>query len=484
MTHTQECAVEDADRLQLPQLDLRSPIEPRPRGCIVPLTADQRYFCKALLRFCPERRLLNVRMCASATRITGPLSLTLLERSIAGLVRRHEPLRTTFKPVKGVTTLHIDPPGEYTLTCVDLSALSKSEAESNARRLTSEFQDQRIDLSTGPVFEARLFKLATQEHVLIVLVDHMISDGMSNVLLDNEIWQAYDDALGDEPASLPTPPVQFADYAVWLERTRESWRVEHEDYWKQYLPGVAPTIIPVSPDANECPERGPVAHISFGSALIARLRQFADSQQISLSNVVLMIYATAMSLWCDKEDLIIRCPVHGRHSRPELKNVIGLFSSFVCLRIRVNRRCKLLDLLAQVQDEMRNALAHRDLDRMLDLMPECLTTELEFHWRSARWPGQAVKTRPPLNQLIKRQPFLIRSPGLPRWHLKFWSIFNETPSDVCVTIRYQVHLLRPAAVEQFGNDMRSIAKILIDHPLDQIDLALFSRRRGIYGTSQ
>jgi len=69
--------------------------------------------------------------------------------------------------------------------------------------LSAEFQDQKIDLSVGPVFEARLFKLALDEHVLIVLADHMISDGTSNLLLDKEIWQAYDHAIDGEPASLP-----------------------------------------------------------------------------------------------------------------------------------------------------------------------------------------------------------------------------------------------------------------------------------------
>jgi hypothetical protein len=482
MTHTHECVGQDADRLQQ-QLDLRIPIEPRLEGCTVPLTADQRYLLKTVICSNPEQRPISVRLCISAKRIMGPLSLALLEGSIAGLLQRHEALRTTFKEFEGVTTQHIDPPDQYRLTCVDLSTLSKSEAESEAKRLTREFQDQRIDLSIGPVFEARLFKLATQEHVLIVLADHMISDGVSNELLEKEMWQAYDDALDDEPASPPTPHIQFADYAVWLERTKDARRVEYEDYWKQRRADGAPTIIPVSLDVNECPERGPLAHISFGSALTVQLRQFAERQQVSLSNVMLMIYATAMSLWCGKEDLIIRCPVHGRHGKPELKNVVGFFSSFVCLSIRVSRRLTLQGLLAQVQDEMCNVLAHRDLDSMLDLAPECLKTELEFHWRSARRSAQAVK-KLLLNQPIKRHPFLIRSPGLPRWHLKFWCIFNETPSDICVTVRYQVHLLRPAAVEKFGNDMRSIAKSLIDRPLDPIHQVAFSCGRDIHDATQ
>jgi len=466
MTHARECVKKGVDRLQLSQLDLQAAIEPRPQECIVPLTADQKHFLKASIR---------MRMCASATRIIGPLNLGLLEKSIASLVRRHESLRTTFRAFDGVTTQHINPPDQYRLECVDLSTFSKSGAEREAQRLTRESQDKKIDLSIGPVFEAKLFRLTIQEHVLIVLVDHMISDEMSNALLDKEIWQAYDDALGDEPALLPTPPIQFADYVVWRERAKESWGKEHDDYWKrQRLAEGVPTTIPIASETNKCLEIGAVAHISFGSALTAQLRQFAERQHISLSNVTLMIYATAMSLWCDKEDLVVRCPVHGRHGRPELKNVIGFFSSYLCLRIKVNRQHTLQDLLVHIQAELRNAIAYHDFDRMQDFMPECVKTELEFHWRSARWRGRAEQKWPHSNKTIKRQPFLIRAPT---WNLNFWCIFNEAPSDICVTVRYQPRLLRPKAVEQFGNDMRSIAKAFIDRPLDPIDRAVFSRGR-------
>lgn len=432
MTRAQEWADKDSGRWQLPQLDLRTPIEPRPQGCAVPLTSEQRFLLRAYTHANPEQRPLSVRMCASATRITGALSLALLERSIAGLMRRHESLRTTFKRFAGVTTQHIAPPAEYRLPCVDLSALSKSEADAEALRLTREFQDEEVDLSIGPVFEARLFKIATQEHVLIVLADHLISDGMSNAVLDKEIWQAYDDAQGDEPASLPTPLVQFADYAVWRERTRESWRTEHEDYWRQRLAGAAPTIIPVSSGTHEYADAGSVAHIPFGRARTTQLRQLAERHQVSLSNVMLMIYATAMSLWCDKEDLTIRFPVHGHH-RPELENVIGCLCNCLYLRVQVSRRATLEGLLALARDEVRNALAHRDFGRVLDFMPECLQTEVEFHWRSARWRERGQRG-PNSNQLIKRQPFFIRSPT---WRLNFWCVFNETPADICVTVRYR-----------------------------------------------
>jgi len=363
---------------------------------------------------------------------------------------------------------------------VNLSLLSQSEAENEARRLAGEFQNQWIDLSIGPLFEVRLFQLAAEEHVLIVLADHLISDGISNMLLAKEIWQAYDEASGDEPASLATPAVQFADYAVWQERTRGSLRTEHEHYWQQRRARGVPTTIPVSLETDSRAEIGTVAHILFGSALTAQLRQLAERQRVSFSNVMLTVYATAMAFWCDREDLVIRYPVHGRHNRPELENVIGFFSSYVCLRINVNRGHTWQSLLAHVQDETCDALAHRDFDRMRELMPECAKTELEFHWRSARWRGRAVQGRPHLQQPLKRQPFLIRSPTS---NANFWCIFNETPADVCTTVHYRAHSLQPDAIEQFGKNLRSIAQELIERPLDLIGRARFSCGREMYDAS-
>jgi hypothetical protein len=214
-----------------------------------------------------------------------------------------------------------------------------------------------------------------------------------------------------------------------------------------------------------------VVHLHFGSELTAQLRQYAERKHVPLSNVALMIYATAMSLWCEKEDLVVRCPVHGRHDRPELENVVGFFASYVCLRIKIDRRLTLQNLLAQVQSEMRGALDHRDIDRMRDLMPECVKTELEFQWRSARFRARA-QSNPNPKLPIKRQPFLIRSPT---WLMNFWCIFNETPGDICVTVRHRPQLLRAEVIHRFGNDLRSIARTLIDRPDDPIDQASFWR---------
>jgi NRPS condensation-like uncharacterized protein len=175
------------------------------------LTAEQRRLFEILQQQDPNHRPLSARMCASAVRIRGPLDAGLLQASIGTVVRRHDSLRTRFTTSAGVTTQRVERFDGYDLNVIDLSGMPGAEAEREAKRLAQEFQDQKIDLCVGPVFEARLFKLSLHDHVLVLLVDHMVSDGVSNAILGQEIWRSYDAAVCREPPSLPPLPVQFAD---------------------------------------------------------------------------------------------------------------------------------------------------------------------------------------------------------------------------------------------------------------------------------
>lgn len=447
-------------------MDLSAPIQPRPSGCVVPLTAEQRRLFGILKSQDPAQRPLSARMCASATRVSGPLDAGLLQASIEAVVRRHESLRTRFATADGVTTQHIDAPDGYELNTVDLSTVPQIEAEREAKRLAQDFQDQKIDLSVGRVFEARLFKLSVHEHVLILLVDHMVSDGISNAILGKEIWRGYDDAVRSEPTCLPPLPVQFADYAVWQERTHESWKRHHESYWRRHLATASRTNLPGSSEIPCAPPpTGVTLHLPFGAALSKRLHEVAERERTRPSIVALAIYAVAMSHWCGREDLLVRCPSHGRHGRPELENVIGFIANRLYLRINVSGQETLRDLLSQVHREMDCAFQHQDFDRIPDFMPECLT-ELAFHWRSARWPGRSSNPRPGTNRPLRMQPFLIR---LPAWPWKFWSVFDDTPAGMCATVHYWPHLIAASAVQQFGSNIRAVAEALVERPLARVN---------------
>src|SRR6202000_2033096 len=108
-------------------------------------------------------------------------------------------------------------------------------------RLAQQFADEPIDLSVGPVFEAALLRISVREHVLILLLDHIVSDAASWGILSKEIWTSYSQAAHGQSSLLPNLSVQFPDYAVWQQRTHGAWLRKHEAYWRGHLSG-APRI--------------------------------------------------------------------------------------------------------------------------------------------------------------------------------------------------------------------------------------------------
>src|SRR5919112_159531 len=182
-------------------------------------------------------------------RLTGRLDPRALERSLEEIVRRHETLRTTFTAVDGSPVQVIAPASATptTLPLIDLSGLPQAEREAEARRLAREEARRPFDLERGPLFRAKLLRLGEQEHVLLVTMHHIVSDGWSTGIIWRELGSLYNTFSSREPTSSPLPelPIQYADYAIWQrEWLRGEVLAEQLDYWKLQLAGVAPLQLP------------------------------------------------------------------------------------------------------------------------------------------------------------------------------------------------------------------------------------------------
>ena len=133
--------------------------------------------------------------------------------------------------------MDVDAIGGYELEVIDTSALTSSAREMRARELVDELVRQRIDVATGPLFTTRVLIMGENEHVLVIAMDHMISDGASLGILLRELWTLYTQSAQRLPLSLPDLPLQFADYAVWQQRMLPVWLSEHGAYWRKRLDG-------------------------------------------------------------------------------------------------------------------------------------------------------------------------------------------------------------------------------------------------------
>jgi hypothetical protein len=407
---------------------------------------------------------LSKRQLAIPMRIVGALKIDVLRHSLQIIVCRHEALRTRFVSDTDGPRQQIDDAHVTDLEVIDLRRSSRISAERETRRQSEAFIAKDIDLCVGPLFAARLFILNNKEQVLILALDHIITDGISNVIIFRELWSIYQQLVLGSPWSLVPVPLQFGDYAVWRQNMSEFLREEHESYWTSRLAEAPKIMLPR--DAGVQQAQNPVEarlRLAFGVGLSARLRDLAQRERTLLPLVILTAYVTVMSRWCRQEDILLIFVSNAR-GRPELQNVVGFLANIVCLRVAVRQQDRLIDLLRRVDLEFRAAQEHQDFDRVIDLVPEG-TTELGFNWLPDYWGQNMTHDVIAADAGLRIEPFWIASVP-PRPAFSPW--FSKSEAGIALTVEYRSDLFATRTIEWFGYSLRLCAEELTRCPHTQV----------------
>lgn len=441
------------------ELDLQAPLTQRDLDAQIPLTAIQlRYW-----HMCTQQeKSFGRRACIVARRIAGALNVELLCRAWDTVVQRHESLRTRIVVVDGVPRQQVDVVRGLELTTIDLSDVGADDWDEEVARRVRAISDEKIDLSVGPLVVANIFRRAALEHVLVLALDHMITDESSMRILEKEIWTLYQQGLRGLPFSLPAMPVQFADYAIWQQRTYGDWLERHGAYWVQRLAGAPKVQIPdqavvATAEQGATAEHGlaTVLRIPFGVELSDALTRLAQREGTLLSIVVLTIHVATMAHWCQGNDMVMSFASNGRF-RPELENVTGFVTSILNLRIDISAQDSFLGLLRKIEQEFCSACEHLDYDRVPDLIPGCrLNLDLYFNWTQDT-PDSALDDA----AMPRIEPFQF----MPNWSTKFFPFFRNTTAGITANVLYRPDIIRPQAVERFARNLRLFASSFVQDP--------------------
>ena len=305
-----------------------------------------------------------------AVRLQGALDRQALERAFASLVERHETLRTVFVADADGTPLLAPMPSELRVAYEDFSALAADEREARVREEAQRESLQSFDLGRGPLLRVRLIRLGEQEHVLLLTLHHIVSDGWSMNLLIEEFGRFYSAYAEGREAQLSALPVQSADYALWQRSWLEAGEQERQlDYWRKQLGEHHPVLeLPADhPRPAQASYRGARYEFAVEPALAEALRAAARQQGLTLFMLLLGGFDVLLQRYSGEGDLRVGVPIANRN-RAEVEGLIGLFVNTQVLRAVFDAQTPVRDLLAQVRDSVLGAQAHQDLpfERLLD----------------------------------------------------------------------------------------------------------------------
>lgn len=339
----------------LPQPEIKTQSSQTEEVFVFPLSfAQQRLWL--LHQLDPHSTAYNL---SQAVRLKGALNPLLLEQSLNLVAQRHEALRTTFSVVDEQPVQVISPALPMPLTVIDLGHMSQVEQQSEVQR----WARQPFDLTQGPLLRVKLLRLAPAEHVLLITMHHIISDGWSMNNLLREIFTAYQAFLNNNSPTLPRLPIQYADYAIWQREWLQGDTLKTQlDYWKRQLNGAAPlldlTLDYPRPATQDF--RGARQRLTIPENIVEGLKLLCRQEEATLFMVLLAAFKTLLYRYTGQTDLIIGTPIANRN-RSELEGLIGFFVNTLVLRSNLSGNPSFQNLVRRVRAVALDAYTHQDL---------------------------------------------------------------------------------------------------------------------------
>jgi amino acid adenylation domain-containing protein len=312
---------------------------------------------------------------ALALRLQGRVNKAALQWAFDELVKRHEILRVHFERQGGRAVQATGSPEPFTLHLEDLSGLGAEERESRAQGLLREKALERFDLKRGPLLRAMLVKLAEEEHLLLVTMHHIVSDGWSMGVLLREIGVLYEAYVAGGSSPLPPLEVQYTDYAVWQREWLQGEVLEAQlAYWKKQLAD-APAVLELPTDRPRpgVPSfGGALRRFQLGAELSERIGGLAKQEGVTLYMLLLAALQVVLSRWSGQRDLLVGSPIAGR-TNAQTEKLIGCFLNTLVMRGDLRGNPAFREFLARTREAALQAYAHQDLPfekLVAELQPE------------------------------------------------------------------------------------------------------------------
>lgn len=324
---------------------------------VMPATPGQERFW-LLHRVHPGSHALNMPI---ALTCHGNFDFEAASAALTELVKRHESLRTTFEVVNGRLSQVIGPGFRVELPIVDLRDLPAAERREKAAALIQSEARISVDMEKGPLFVARVLRIAADENILLLTIHHSVCDGWSNGIMLRDFSALYDGIVRGIASDLPELPIQFGDYAVWLDEWRKG--TEHAeclDYWRKTLGGKFARLHIPHDFAEESEEHvGEIETLLMDPKQVERAKDYCATRGVTLYMLLFSAYVVTLQRITGENDIVVGTP-HANRAQ-ETENLIGPFSNPQVLRIKLEDACTAESVIERVREWVVGAVAHQKL---------------------------------------------------------------------------------------------------------------------------
>jgi amino acid adenylation domain-containing protein len=408
----------------------------------------------------------------AAVTIQGQLNVAALEQSLHHVQQRHEILRTTFtlldeEPMQVITLSATVP-----LSIVDLR--QKPNAAEAAKRLALEEAKRSFNLATGPLLRATLLQQTDTQHLLLLTLHHIISDGWSMGVLIRELAACYEAYANDRPVSLPNLPLQYADVAVWQrQRLQDSALNSQLAYWKQQLRDAPLLELPTDyPRPAIQTYRGTRQTLQLSPALTDALKALHQQDGITLFMKLLAAFKTLLYRYTGQTDLLVGTPIANRNNA-ETEALIGCFVNTLVLRSRLSDTLTVRELFNQIRETALNAYAHQDVP--FDKVVEAIQPDRSLSRNPLFQAWFSLNNAPmPALQLpgLTLRPIALDTGTV---QLDLSLDMTETPQGLVGTVEYSTDLFTADTITRLLGHFQTLLEGMVANP-DQrlVDLPLLT----------
>jgi len=438
--------------------------------CVFPASfAQQRlWFLNQLV---PGNPFYNV---SANLRLVGPLNVPALEQTFNEIVQRHEILRTTFEMIEGELQQVIASSARVPLAIGDLQALPASERQAVAAQRALAAAQQPFDLSAGPLLRVQLLQLDATDHLLLLNLHHIVTDGWSMGVLIRELGALYSAFNAGKPAPLPELSIQYADFAHWQRQWLQGEVLELQlAYWRQQLADLPVLNLPTDrPRPTVQSYRGATQQLELPQDLSKSLAILSQRSGVTLFMTLLAAFQTLLYRYTRQVDIPVGSPIANR-SRSELEGLIGCFVNNLVLRTDLSGNPTFEELLLRVRQVALEAYAHQDLPF------EKLVQELH--------PERDLSHHPLFQVAIALQNTPIEALELPGLSLNLWELdsgttrldleihFWETPAGLRGQAIYSTDLFDRSSIARLLAHLQTLLAAIVSDPQQRLsDLPLLT----------